>query len=74
MSPNQIELRELLDRQASRAAREARDARETLVQETASEVINLIDSDEEITVTNSLQDTFHRILHPGELPTVTSII
>ena len=74
LSPNQIELREFLARQASRAAREHQDARETLVQETASEVINLIDSDEEIAVTNSLQDTFQRILHSGELPTVTSAI
>ena len=30
LSPNQIELRELLDGQASRAAREARDVRETV--------------------------------------------
>ena len=71
MSPNQIELRELLDRQASRAAREVREARETVVQETTSEVINLIDNDDEIAVTNSLQDTFQSILHSGELPTVT---
>jgi pyridoxal/pyridoxine/pyridoxamine kinase len=39
LSPNKIELRELLDRQASRAACEARKARETVVQETTSERI-----------------------------------
>ena len=70
LTPNQIELRELLDRQASRAALQAREARETVVQETTSEVINLIDNDEEIAVTNSLQDAFQRIVDSGELPTV----
>ena len=72
LTPNQIELRELLDRQASRAALQAREARETVVQETTSEVINLIDNDEEIAVTNSLQDAFQRIIDSGELPTVVS--
>ena len=34
----------------------------------------MIDNDDEIAVTNSLQDTFQSILHSGELPTVTSAV
>ena len=44
LTPNEIELRELLDRQASQLALEAGEAQESVVQ---SEVINKIDDDDE---------------------------